>query len=279
MRSQHCVCWQKISFESIFEKISLVHQHLSDDEVYDNMDFDSRDYYRRCIVGIARQTKASEPAIAKKAIQMAQQSGMHVGHYIAGDRQSELIAAFGKLPFKYKAVHFAQRHMLLLYVGGTLISTLVSAGILCISLFYMYPVVYGIIGFFISLIPIYTVAIAVNNRIMSLLDKPAFIPKMALKDGIPKKWATMVVIPSLVTCIEDGRELLEKMQVDYAANQQDNLYFTLLSDFKDEKTEMTEQDTKIIETIAQEIQAPESEILKKSFFLFAEKKNVYTRKK
>ena len=268
----------KISFESLFEDISLVHRYLSKDDDYQRMDFESRDDYRRRIAKIADVIGASEPAVAKKAVALSRRDGLHVGHYIAGQKRDELVAAFGRLPLKYRATRFLHRHMLLLYAGSNVVSTLISAALLCISLFYMYPVIYGIIGFVISLIPIYTVAAAVNNRIFSLLNKPAFIPKMALKDGIPEESATMVVIPALVTGLGAGRELLERMQVYYAANQQDNIYFTLLSDFKDNENEITLQDKEIIESIEKDVQALNKKY-DKTLFFYAQRKRTYIAEK
>ena len=186
--------------------------------------------------------QASEPAVARAAADMAKRSGIHVGEYVVGSRRRELMAALGRVPARARLADWMRRHMLLLYVGGTAVSTVISAALLSIPLFLMHPPVYGIIGFFISLIPIYTVAVTISNRMMTLFQKPAFIPKLALKQGLMEDMATMVVIPALVTSEEDGAELVQKMEVYWAANQQPNLYFTLLSDFKEDKNEIAAYD-------------------------------------
>jgi cyclic beta-1,2-glucan synthetase len=264
----------KINFEAIFEGISAVHRHLSEDECYVAMDFNSREYYRKGVTEIASIINVSEPAVAKAAISLAKSSGEHVGEYLRGAKRHDLMREFAKVPFKERATSFVKRHMLLFYAGGALVSTIVSAGLLCISLFFMYPPVYGIIGFLLRLIPIYAVAAAINNRIFTMINKPAFIPKMSLKKGIPPESATMVAVTSLLTSLEDGRELLEKMQVYYAANQHDNLYFMLLSDFKEDKNEINAQEVEIIEKIEEEINALNSKYGKKLFF-YAQRKRTY----
>lgn len=264
----------KINFETIFENISAVHKHLCEDESYVNMDFESREYYRKKVSGIAAKINVSEPAISKAAIELSKKAGDHVGLYIAGNKRLELIKEFGKLTAIMKTILFFRKHILFVYVSGAVISSIVSAALLCVSLFFMYPVFYGIIGFIISLIPIYAVAAAINNRIFVLINKPAYIPKMALKEGITKECATMVAVTSLITSLEDGQELLEKMQVYYAANQQDNIYFTLLSDFKERSIEIDQEEADIIEKIENEIENINKKYGSKIFF-YAQRKRVY----
>ncbi len=261
----------KVNFEPIFESISAVHKYLSDDNDYVNMDFASREYYREGVAAIASSLRTPEPAVARVASELAAQTGVHVGEFIVGSRKRELYDKFAKLPFKVRFTDFIKRHMLLFYAGGTAVSTVISSALLCLSLFFMFPPVYGIFGFIISLIPVYTVAIAVNNRIFTLLNKPAFVPKMALKNGIPGDCATMVVIPALLTSEDDGLELLGKMEVYWAANQQNNIYFTLLSDFKEDKNEIAAQDESIIETIERQTNRLNEQYGKPLFF-YAQRK-------
>lgn len=269
----------KLDFETIFEHVSVVHQNLSKDSEYLLMEFETRDYYRKCVSKIAKSIKASEPAVSKAAMQLASRNGEHVGEYIAGEKQYVLLESFGKLPGKVRLKQFLKRHILFLYVFSTAISTVISAGLLCISIFINYPIIYGILGFLISLIPIYTVAVAINNRIFMLINKPAFIPKMALTDGIPRQSATMVVIPTLITSLEDGETILEKMCVYYAANQQNNIYFALLSDFKDNKNEITADDVEIIERIEKAVESLNNKYDRKVFFYAQRKRTLISDKK
>ena len=261
----------KLSFESIFESVSLVHRYLSADADYAAMDYDSREYYRRGVTAIARQMQASEPAVARAAADLAARSGTHVGLYIVGERQHELMKALGRVPVRIRLAALLKRHMQLLYVGGTALSTVVSAGLLSIPLFLQHPPVYGVLGLIISLIPIYTVAIAISNRLMTLFQKPAFLPKMALEQGLSEDIATMVVIPALVTSEEDGMELTQKMEVYWAANQQPNLYFTLLSDFREDKNEIAAYDEGLIEKV-EKLTAALNQKYGRQIFFYAQRK-------
>lgn len=256
----------KINFEAIFEDVSAVHKQLCADETYPCMDFDSREYYRRRVTQIAALVRASEPAVARAAMKLATASGEHVGIYIMGDKRDELISALGGPTRRERIAAFIRRHMLLFYAGGAAVSTLVSAALLSLSLFFMFPLAVGIIGFIISLIPIFSVAMSVNNRIFTLITKPAFLPKLEFKEGIPKECATMVVVPALVLGADEGRELLEKMEVYYAANQQPNLYFTLLSDFKESSSETAPEDEKTTASITEAVDALNTRCEKPVFF-------------
>lgn len=256
----------KLNFKPLFESVSLVHKYLCADEDYAGMDYDSREYYRKGITSIAQVLQASEPAVARAAADMAKRSGIHVGEYVVGSRRRELMAALGRVPARARLADWMRRHMLLLYVGGTAVSTVISAALLSIPLFLMHPPVYGIIGFFISLIPIYTVAVTISNRMMTLFQKPAFIPKLALKQGLMEDMATMVVIPALMTSEEDGAELVQKMEVYWAANQQPNLYFTLLSDFKEDKNEIAAYDEELIQKLDAMVAALNAKYGREIFF-------------
>ncbi len=261
----------KVNFEPVFEGISAVHKYLSEDPDYLRMDFHSRDWYRKAISSVAAALKTPEPAVARAAAELAAEAGVHVGEFIVGSRNRELYARFGRIPFQVRLKSFFKRHMLLFYAGGAAVSTLISAALLTLPLFFRFAPVYGIVGVIISLIPIYTVAITVSNRLFTLVNKPAFIPKIEFKDGIPDDCATMVVIPALVTGEDDGRELLSKMEVYWAANQQKNLYFTLLSDFKEDKNEIAAQDETVIESMERMVGRLNAQYGRTLFF-FAQRK-------
>lgn len=264
----------KINFEAIFENVSVVHRCLCADDTYPLMDFDSREYYRQQITRIAACMRASEHAVARTAVKLAAVSGEHVGSYIAGPKRTELLHALGSLPRRKRFADFFKRHMLLIYVGGAAVSTVISAALLSLSLFILYTPAAGIIGFFMSLIPIYSAAVAINNRIFTLVTKPAFIPKLEFKEGIPQDCATMVVVPALVLGENDGGELLEKMEVYYAANQQPNLYFALLSDFKEGDAEILPGDSEAIKSISQAVGALNARYGQPVFFYAQRKRTI-----
>ena len=87
-----------------------------------------------------------------------------------------------------------------------------------------------------------------GSLVVTRICKPHHIPKLELKDGIPEKYRTMVVIPTLLTDEKRVIELVEQMEVFYLANQEDNIHFALIGDYKDGPEEHTDKDQKIIDT-------------------------------
>ena len=79
------------------------------------------------------------------------------------------------------------------------------------------------------------------------------LPKLAFPDGIPDKYKTMVIIPTIVKNAKKVHELFEKLEVYYIANKSDNLYFTLLGDCSSGKNEKEKFDKEIIDAGIEEI--------------------------
>ena len=79
-------------------------------------------------------------------------------------------------------------------------------------------------------LPIEIVVMQIIQYILSKTIKPKLIPKLDFQNGVPKKSATFVVIPTIITETEKLQEMMKKLEVYYLANKSDNLYFALLAD-------------------------------------------------
>lgn len=71
IRSIHAI--QRMNFAEVFENINGVEEILKHDpsKTYENMDYNTKDYYRNVIKEIAEKTKISEIYIAKQVVQLA----------------------------------------------------------------------------------------------------------------------------------------------------------------------------------------------------------------
>ena len=69
---------------------------------------------------------------------------------------------------------------------------------------------------------------------------------MNYEDGLPKEAATFVVIPTILKSKEKVAEMLKKLEVYYLANKLENVYFALLGDCSEEKTQNMFFDEEII---------------------------------
>ena len=59
------------------------------------------------------------------------------------------------------------------------------------------------------------------------------LPGMDYTKGIPDHARTLVVMPVIISSKEQGLEFISRLEKQYLANRQNNLYFALLADYAD----------------------------------------------
>lgn len=269
---------------SIFENTSIVEKMLNTDKVYKKMDYQSKANYRNAIEEISKKTKLSEVYITQKCVDLCNlktndikkvsnidennikqntlieetnnnkysvgldgtkgynrdtvnnQKKSHVGYYLIAEGKSQLLSKL--LNRKVKTISNSTKSKL--YVAGVYILTIAITILLCMKSWIL-----GLLCF----IPIQNVVTKFLQYVLSKAVKPKILPKLDFQDnGIPKKYATMCVIPALLKDENDVTEFMHKLEVYYLANKSDNLYFTLLGDCTSEKSERKSVDEKIAET-------------------------------
>lgn len=164
------------------------------------------------------------------------QKKSHVGYYLIAEGKSQLLSKL----LNRKVKNISNSTKAKLYVAGVYILTIAITILLCMKSW-----VLGLLCF----IPIQNVVTKFLQYVLSKAVKPKILPKLDFQDnGIPKKYATMCVIPALLKDENDVTEFMHKLEVYYLANKSDNLYFTLLGDCTSEKSERKSVDEKIAET-------------------------------
>ncbi|MBT9539288.1 MAG: cyclic beta 1-2 glucan synthetase [Thiobacillus sp.] len=228
------------------ESLSVVEQCLREDPVgmHASQDFATRDRYRHVIEDVARGGSCSEQKVARAAIELAQAAAAqwgtenrraHVGYYLIDQGRQSLERAVGcRLSWRTR-VSRASRHVRLpLYLGPIfLITALVTAGIL--------SVVGGFgeggwrDGLLLLALVIGASALAVSlvNLLVTLILSPRALPRMDFSKGIPDCHRTMVIVPTLLGSPQEIDHLLEALEIRYLGNRDPNLYFALLTDFRD----------------------------------------------
>lgn len=254
-----------------FEEISLVQKILAADPagIYLEMDFDSRDEYRHQVEKLSRHLGISELVVARTVLARAEQADpaaspelAHVGYYLVGkgrpSLERELEEEWGVMRrlFRHQR-HLARRYPALVYFSGIAL----VLGLL-FHVFHLYalrewPLNPGLslLLFAVLLIPLSSLAVTTVNWVVCRALTPTFFPKLELRNGIPEKMRTMVVIPTLLTNVGRVHDLLEQMEVYYLANQDENLFFALLGDFADAPEENVAGDEEIIRAAKQGIEA------------------------
>jgi cyclic beta-1,2-glucan synthetase len=245
-----------LKWEEIFEELSLLNQVLNQDPagIYPLMDFSSRDYYRKKVEELAEKNKTEEIEVAVKAIECARENKedsmekfYHVGYYIVDDGLGLLVDKLGGRKVKFRAVSVSY-FLFFGSIGGLTLGfwLMFLAGIRTTS--EVLSLGGMILSAFISFLPIWSIAIGIVHWALTRTYRPHHIPKLELKEGIPGKYRTIVAIPTLLTDEKRVIELVEQMEVLYLANQEENIHFALVGDYKDGPEEDTDKDSIIVDT-------------------------------
>ena len=100
----------------------------------------------------------------------------------------------------------------------------------------------------LALLPASDVAMSIVNFAMTRLLDAAVIPGLALREGVPAQFRTLVVVPSLLTSRDDIEELVDRLEVHFLSNADGELYFALLTDWTDSATETAPTDKALLDT-------------------------------
>ncbi|AKN32806.1 NdvB [Clostridium carboxidivorans P7] len=252
-----------LNWKESFEKLSYVENILRKDpsKIYENMDFESRDYYRHSVEKLAKHMNVPESLIAKRAIECSlaandnndsKEYEKHVGYYIIDNGIKTLK---NKMSFNERGLHSVKgkfiRNNVISYIGSIVISTVIVMSLILILGYYNAPkpVLWQyILAAVLILIPCSEIVVSTLNWSICKLVQPRFIPKIEFRKGIPIEASSIVVIPTLLNSETRVKELIGDMEVYYLANKEQNVYFGLLGDFKDGLQKEENADKDIINT-------------------------------
>lgn len=285
---------EALNWKDAFERLSYVEQILKNDpsEVYEKMDFESRDYYRHVLEKIARDMRVGESFVAKKAIECSEEAinngeeecKKHIGYYIVDDG---IVKLREKVNYKFKAYgrfkEAIRKNLINVYISSIVLGIII---IEFLALFISYRndlnVVWWkyILGALVILIPSSEVVISILNWSINSLTMPKFVPKLALLDGISEESSTVVVIPTIINNEKRVHELVSDMEIYYLANNDKNIYYALLGDFKDSDNEKEAEDTKIIQAALRDVKELNRKYSKddKEIFYFLSRYRQYNEK-
>ena len=235
-----------MDWKNFVESLSVVEQTLREDPagMHVSQDFATRDRYRHVIEDVARGSSCSELAVAREAIVLAlaaagrlgtHDRSAHVGYYLIDHGRPSLERAVGcRLPWKLRASRAGRHFRLALYLGPILLLTALATAVV-LSVFdgfalddwrYWFFAVTGAIG-------VSALAVPLVNLMVTLVLPPRALPRMDFSKGIPGSHRTMVIVPTLLGSPQDIDDLLEALEIRYLGNRDPNLFFALLTDFRD----------------------------------------------
>lgn len=252
-------------WRSFVEDNSIAEQTLRRDKagVYALMDFNTRDEYRHKVERISKKSNYSEEEVAEMAVAYADGAGIsedgtpvqHVGYYLTGKGVERLEKETKMRKGFITSVRcFFRKIPLLTYTASIIIITgLITWGLTTIGY------ADGLYGWslaglgFLSAIAASMLAMNIVNWITALMVKPCLLPRMDYSKGIPAESRSMVVIPTIISNGQAISQLIENLEVHFLANKDPNLSFALLTDLKDAKEEVLEEDAGLVQLISEKI--------------------------
>ena len=247
-----------INWSEFVESVSPLDAILRGGSDFAAMDFPTRDLYRREIEDLARASGRDESDVAGRVIAAATRANMAApersaresdpGYMLIGDGRVAFERQLGcRIPFRKKLFRLNTALGVMSYVG---MIAAVTAAVLAVALLCVAHagaggwvlIALGIAG----LIPASDVAIAVVNRAITHLVGAAFLPGLELRDGVPPDMRTIVVVPTLLTAQAEATGHIERLEVHYLSNADENLSFALLSDWGDSQSEHAAGDDTLV---------------------------------
>ncbi len=258
---------ESMNWQDFVEQKSIVEQTLRHDPsgTYADMDFATRDHYRHIVEKMAKQGALSESKLAQLAIKLAQEAMHSNGRYMRSAHVGYYLIDQGLYQLKKVAqVHYSigeflgaknSQFCLFLYLSSILLITLLSTAYLLSKITNNIPDWLFALVIIVLLITTSQFAIAMVNWLVTLLVKPKALPRMDFSEGIPSESRTLVVVPSMLSSMAHVESLVGALEIRFLANQDANLHFALLTDFKDAKEEKTAQDEALLLLCKRKIEA------------------------
>lgn len=271
------------NWNEVFESISCLEQILRQDPAgkYAQMDFKTRDRYRKEIEWLSLDAGIDETEVGKITLQLAESVSLdekanfennsrnkkHIGEVLFGKGRSRLEKQIGYEPGqRTRLKRWITEHNTSVYFSGILIVSIftlllfltiinlfphsvtsVQCNSLCSSIWK--PVNWITITLlFLALVnPVLTIATSLVNWFITLWMQPRVLPKLDFTNEIPDPFHTLVVIPAMITSRSDIDSLAQQLELHYLRNPEPGLLFALLTDFHDAETETVPDDYILIQ--------------------------------
>ena len=261
--SMRLISW--FDWAQFVESVSLVDEVLKKRSGFGDMDFATRDSYRKAVEALARGSGLTEIQVATKAADMADAAPtvdavgaslaarLHSpGYYLISDGRAELERDLHvKMPMSVRLRRAYVRYPATGYIATlTVVTALVLAVPFLLSRSRDATGASIIIVAIFALAPASDLAVALVNRMVTRVLGPVRLSRYDLEEGVPEHLRTLVVVPMLLTDSADVEALVNRLEVHYLGNREGDLRFALLSDWLDAPTEEIFGDDELLATAA-----------------------------
>jgi len=295
------------SWKDFVEQLSVTEAILKQDPsgIYGTQDFDTRDACRHVVERLANHNKIEESEVAQAVLKMCTRAQTETGvttdpldkHFNYKVDQRKTHVGYWLLdPVGLRQLRESQ-HYKIGFREKLYKKFGIDAGIgyiMCVAIitFVFVVTVLGIVSddsvfhfasiWTLPLIAALTLtgsqfAVSLVNYLVVHVQGPRLLPRMDFHKGIPDEERTMVVVPTMLTSPNGVKELIEDLQVRYLVNRDKNMYFGLITDFVDSKTENAPNDQELVDLISKGINElnqmyPNVEGYTTTFYLFHRKR-------
>jgi cyclic beta-1,2-glucan synthetase len=247
-------------WRAFFERCSIVESELRRDPagIYSAMDFNSRDRYRHALEALARRTPDDEATVARLCVEHAEaaleanvtdQVRGHVGYYLISEGRYDFERS---LRYRPRMREHAHRSWLgyrgAIYWGALALLTLLLAGGMAAYAAGTGAAAWGIAALIlVSLVPLSDLAVGIVNRLAASIWPPRSLPKLDYESPLSEAHRTLVVVPALLTSVENVRSVMDSLEVHHLGNDDPNVAFALLGDLKGASEEHLPGDSAVLE--------------------------------
>ncbi len=246
----------RIDFTKIFEEVSLVEAELRRDPsgVYQRSDFATRDLCRRVVERVAQSSRVTEREVAVRAVNLASgaeaPAARYAGYYLLSDGLAQLERdTHAKIPLGTRISRGIYRHPTPFYLGALFLLTAcltALTGVLAWEAGIHGPPVLAVLAI-LAVFPLSEVSSQIVNALVISMLPPGTLPKMDFREGIPPENATLVVVPMMLSGAAVLRAELEKLEVRFLGNRNQNISYSLFSDFLDADTPTVAGDDELLQ--------------------------------
>lgn len=262
-----------VNWKQFVEDHSVLDHILREDPagIYSSMDFETRDSYRHVVEQIAKRTPHSQEEVAKAVVALASvapassrpgpqdacATKSHIGHYLAGPGLRTIERQFKCRVPRPRPPDASRRGLRLLFYLTAI--ALISSAVAALVAYWFSQLGAGIplavtMGVLLALAASQP-AVQLVNLLITIFVRPRRLPRMDYSKGIPESARTIVAVPTIIGSKKVVPHLIEGLEVRYLANQDPNLFFALLTDFPDADNELTDEDSAVLASAVQGIEA------------------------
>ena len=232
----------KLPMAELIDSVSFSERMLKNEkaEMYDQMYDRTKDDYRARIIRLAKKRHMKEYDLVKEIVTKADEKEEHVGWQL------------------FPPKHWNARAYWYICIVA-LVTAALGFGFAWIAVGKWNLWMTAVLAL-LMLVPMSQVVIDLFNQLLYRIHKPVNTFKLKFKDGlIPKEYATMVIMPTILKNKQKTVELLEQLEVYYLSNinrasdgqrlesRPQNLYYTLIGDAAAYKEADAPWDNEVVE--------------------------------